>query len=88
VQRSVANVLGIKNSSCIDVQIKQIGGGFGGKTTRANIVATAASVAAHHLRKPVKIFMDLNDCMVLNFYSFLIGIYLEKRDLAEKKIFF
>lgn len=65
MQRSVANVLGIKNSSCIDVQIKQIGGGFGGKTTRANIVATAASVAAHHLRKPVKIFMDLNDCMVL-----------------------
>lgn len=63
MQRSVSTVLGIENSSCIDVQVKQIGGGFGGKTTRANIPATAAAIAASHLRRPVKIHMDLNDCM-------------------------
>lgn len=63
MQRSVANVLGIDNSSCIDVQVKQLGGGFGGKITRANLVASAAALASHHLRRPVKIHMDLNDCM-------------------------
>lgn len=63
VQRSVAMVLGIP-SSTIDVQVKQIGGGFGGKTTRANIIATAAAIGAHYLRRPVKIHLDLNDCMV------------------------
>lgn len=43
--------------------MKQLGGGFGGKGTRPNFAATAAAVAAYNLRKPVKVFMDLNDCM-------------------------
>jgi CO/xanthine dehydrogenase Mo-binding subunit len=63
VQRCVATILGIKNSSCIDVQVKQIGGGFGGKATRHFAVASAA-LAAHILNVPVKVQMDLNDCMV------------------------
>lgn len=56
-------MLGIDKSSSIDVEVKQLGGGFGGKGTRPNFAATAAAVAAYHLRKPVKVHMDLNDCM-------------------------
>lgn len=63
VQRGVSIALGIKNTSSIDIQVKQLGGGFGGKITRANIPATAAAIASYHLQRPVKIMMDLNDCM-------------------------
>jgi xanthine dehydrogenase molybdopterin-binding subunit B len=69
-QRAVANVLGINNSSCIDIQVKQLGGGFGGKLTRGNFAATAAAVAANSLNLPVKVLMDLNDCMVFYFIVF------------------
>ena len=65
VQRSVADVLGTQKSSSIDLEVKQLGGGFGGKTTRPNFAACAAAVAAHHLRRPVKVFIDLNDCMTM-----------------------
>lgn len=65
-QRAVANVLGIKNSSCIEVQVKQLGGAFGGKLTRGNFTATAAALAASHLNVPVKVYMNLNECMVNN----------------------
>ena len=64
VQSSVANVLGLKSSSCIDIQVKQIGGGFGGKTTRPNYPAAAAALASFHLNAPVKLSMSMNDCMV------------------------
>jgi xanthine dehydrogenase molybdopterin-binding subunit B len=68
-QRSVAMALGIQNSSIIDIQVKQLGGGFGGKTTRTNFAAAAAALGAYHTHKPVKVAMDLNDCMVL--FNFL-----------------
>lgn len=63
--------LGIQNSSIIDIQVKQLGGGFGGKTTRTNFAAVAAALGAYHTHKPVKVGMDLNDCMVkLIFFIF------------------
>ncbi|CAF1074303.1 unnamed protein product, partial [Brachionus calyciflorus] len=62
VQRCVSMVLGVP-TGCVDVQVKQLGGGFGGKITRPNLIASAGAVAAHHLRRPVKIHLDLNDCM-------------------------
>lgn len=64
LHRSVANVLGLENSSCIDIQVKQVGGAFGGKLNRPNIVACAAAIAANQLNVPVKVSMDLNDCLV------------------------
>lgn len=69
VHRCVTGILGLKNSSSVDVQVKQIGGGFGGKATRGNFPAAAAAVAANSLNVPVKVHMDLNDCMVRNDYS-------------------
>lgn len=64
MQRGVANVLGLENSGNIDVKLRQLGGSFGGKATRGNFAAAAAAVAVSHLKVPVKVYMDLNDCMV------------------------
>jgi xanthine dehydrogenase/oxidase len=36
VQKGIAQVLGIKNSSCIDVKVYEVGGAYGGKITRAS----------------------------------------------------
>jgi len=64
-------ILGIDNSSIIDVQVKQLGGAFGSKITRGNFAATAAALGAHYIRRPVKVAMDLNDCLVItSFYRF------------------
>jgi xanthine dehydrogenase molybdopterin-binding subunit B len=66
--RIVSQVLGLKNSSCVDVQVKQLGGAFGGKQTRANFAAAASALAAYHLNAPVKVYLSLEDCMVGNLF--------------------
>ncbi len=63
VQNGVAQMLGIPNSSCINVKVKQLGGAYGGKITRSNIPATAAALAAKILNKPVRVSIDLNTDM-------------------------
>ena len=85
VQIAVANILGIENSSCIDVELKQLGGSFGGKATRGNYVATAAALGTYHLKVPVKVFLDLNDCMVRKM-KILLQIK-KKRIFLERFIF-
>jgi xanthine dehydrogenase/oxidase len=63
VLKSATQVLGIKNSSSIEVKTKQLGGSYGGKITRANITACAAALAASAVNKPVRVCLELNDCM-------------------------
>ena len=63
VLKSAVQVLGIQNSSSIEVKTKQLGGAYGGKITRPNMVSSAAALAASLLNKPVRVTLDLNDCM-------------------------
>lgn len=56
-QASVARALDV-NSNQIQILIEQIGGGFGGKQHRANIVAAQAAVAARKLNKPIRLLYD------------------------------
>jgi xanthine dehydrogenase/oxidase len=42
----------------VTCKMKRMGGGFGGKETRAVFSAAAIAVAAQHLQKPVKITLD------------------------------
>ena len=63
VLQSATQVLGIKNSSSIEVKTKQLGGAYGGKITRPNMVSSAAALAASILNKPVRVCLNLNDCM-------------------------
>ncbi|WP_406698075.1 molybdopterin cofactor-binding domain-containing protein [Singulisphaera sp. Ch08] len=56
-QASIARVLGVQINQ-INVRVGQIGGGFGGKQNRACFIGAAAAVAAHKLRRPVRIVHD------------------------------
>src|SRR5690606_32988190 len=62
VQHMVAHVLGVPNHA-VTVEIRRMGGGFGGKETQANQFAAIAAVAAKRLGRPVKIRPDRDDDM-------------------------
>ncbi|KAJ8952860.1 hypothetical protein NQ314_007466 [Rhamnusium bicolor] len=47
----------------INVYVRRLGGGFGGKITRPALVSTAAALAAHKLNRPVKMWMPLQKNM-------------------------
>jgi xanthine dehydrogenase/oxidase len=47
----------------INIQVKRIGGGFGGKISRPSHIAAACAVAAQTLKKPVRVFLDLETNM-------------------------
>jgi len=57
VQGDVAAALGAARAR-VTVKTKRVGGGFGGKETRANLVAAAAAVAAARLQTPVRLVLD------------------------------
>lgn len=47
------------------MQVRRLGGAFGCKISRSVHVATACAVAAHNVRKPVRVVMDLESNMKL-----------------------
>ncbi|ASY59997.1 xanthine dehydrogenase molybdopterin binding subunit [Sinorhizobium sp. CCBAU 05631] len=61
-QHMVAQVLGIP-SNAITVNIRRMGGAFGGKETQANLFAAVAALAARKYRRPVKVRPDRDDDM-------------------------
>jgi xanthine dehydrogenase/oxidase len=56
-QKMVASVLGLPIHKVV-CKVDRLGGGFGGKETRNINFSCAAAVAAHHLRKPVRIVLE------------------------------
>jgi len=62
VQHMVAHVLGVP-SHAVTVEIRRMGGGFGGKETQGNQFAAIAAVAAKKLHRAVKIRPDRDDDM-------------------------
>ncbi|XP_068204134.1 uncharacterized protein [Palaemon carinicauda] len=63
-QAVVANVLDIPANS-VNVEVRRIGGGYGGKISRQNVTAAAAAVVAQKLMQPVRVVLDLNSAMTL-----------------------
>jgi xanthine dehydrogenase large subunit len=63
VQHMVAHVLGVP-SHAVTVEIRRMGGGFGGKETQGNQFAAIAAVAAKRLGRAVKIRPDRDDDMI------------------------
>ena len=59
VQNGVAQVLGLKNNARVNVRVKQVGGAYGGKITRANIAATGAALASHAINRQVRLALNL-----------------------------
>ncbi|ESO95691.1 hypothetical protein LOTGIDRAFT_231915 [Lottia gigantea] len=62
VQQSVGQVLGIPDSSIV-VEVKRLGGAFGSKISRNFPISSACAVAAHILRRPVRLQLDFHTNM-------------------------
>lgn len=62
VQSSIATALGIPSSS-VQVYVRPLGGGFGGKQFRPGIIAPTAAVASWVLNRPVRLALDRNTDM-------------------------
>ncbi len=63
VQHMVAHVLGIA-SHAVTVEVRRMGGGFGGKETQASLFACVAALAARRFGRPVKLRPDRDDDML------------------------
>ncbi len=57
VQRHVAQVLGIP-AHAVEVDVKRLGGGFGGKEDQATPWACMVALAAWHLKRPVQLVLN------------------------------
>lgn len=64
VQRTVAKILGIP-SHRITVDVKRLGGGFGGKEDQATPWACLAALAAWHLQKPVELVLNRHEDILM-----------------------
>ncbi len=60
VQHWVSHALGIDNHA-VRVECRRMGGGFGGKETQAGHLAVWSAIAAHKLKRPVKLRLDRDD---------------------------
>ncbi|WP_371223185.1 xanthine dehydrogenase molybdopterin binding subunit [Roseovarius sp. 2305UL8-3] len=61
-QHMVAHVLGV-NSNAVTINVRRMGGGFGGKETQMNLFCSVAAVAAKKWNRAVKIRPDRDDDM-------------------------
>ncbi len=64
VQHLIAKVLN-KRHNAVTVEVRRMGGGFGGKETQAAPFACMAALLAHHTKRPVKLRLDRDDDMLL-----------------------
>ena len=62
MQQVVAHALGIEFNQVV-VEMRRMGGGFGGKESQSAIFACIAAVASHRLGRPVKLRLDRDDDM-------------------------
>ncbi|MEO1093241.1 MAG: molybdopterin cofactor-binding domain-containing protein, partial [Pseudomonadota bacterium] len=62
-QHMVAHVLGVA-SNAVTVNVRRMGGGFGGKETQMNLFCAVAAVAAKKLGRAVKLRPDRDDDMI------------------------
>jgi xanthine dehydrogenase/oxidase len=64
VQKEVAEALGIPANRVV-CKVKRLGGGFGGKETRATFVAVVAAAAAKKLKRPIRFILDRDIDMLI-----------------------
>ncbi|MFV1852070.1 MAG: xanthine dehydrogenase molybdopterin binding subunit [Thalassospira sp.] len=64
VQHNIANVLG-RPANAVTVEVRRMGGGFGGKETQASQWAALAAIVAVKTGRPAKFRLDRDDDMVM-----------------------
>ena len=62
-QHMIAHALGVANHA-VTVEVRRMGGGFGGKETQANQCAALVAIAARKLGRAVKLRLDRDEDMV------------------------
>ena len=62
-QHMVAHVLGVPSHSVV-INVRRMGGGFGGKETQMNLFAAVAALAAKKWNRPVKLRPDRDQDMI------------------------
>jgi xanthine dehydrogenase large subunit len=63
-QHIVAHILGVP-SHAVTVEVRRLGGGFGGKETQGNLMAAAGALVAKKTGRPAKVRLDRDDDMIL-----------------------
>ena len=64
VQHKVAHALHLPMSA-VRVEVRRMGGGFGGKESQGNALAVACAVVAHRLGRPARMRYDRDDDMMI-----------------------
>ncbi len=64
IQHKVAEALGVPMNA-VRVEVRRMGGGFGGKESQGNALCVACAVAARLTRKPCKMRYDRDDDMIV-----------------------
>ena len=60
MQHMIAHALNLEFNQVV-VQVRRMGGGFGGKESQSALFACVASLCAYHLKRPVKLRLDRDD---------------------------
>lgn len=87
MQHLIANALELSSNQVI-VEVRRMGGGFGGKESQSALFACVASVAAHRLKRPIKLRLDRDDDFMATgkrhcfYYEYDVGYDDEGRILA------
>src|SRR5262249_18832582 len=64
VQHNVAKVLALPDHA-VTIEVRRMGGGFGGKETQPSLFAVIAALAAHKTGRPAKLRLDRDDDMII-----------------------
>ena len=64
MQHLVAHALNLQANQ-VTVEVRRMGGGFGGKESQSALFACVAAIAARRLRRPVKLRLDRDDDMLI-----------------------
>jgi len=64
MQKVVAHALNLRDNQ-VTVEMRRMGGGFGGKESQSALFACVAAVAAARLKRPVKLRLDRDDDMLI-----------------------
>jgi xanthine dehydrogenase/oxidase len=75
VQKEIAYALGVHSNRIVS-KVKRLGGGFGGKESRAAHLATCVAVAAHVIQRPVRLTLDRDvDMLITGTRHPFLGMY-------------
>ncbi|MBU2285976.1 MAG: xanthine dehydrogenase molybdopterin binding subunit, partial [Gammaproteobacteria bacterium] len=89
MQHLVAHALHL-HANEVHVECRRMGGGFGGKESQSGLFACVAAVAAHHLKRPVKLRLDRDDDFLITgrrhcfWYEYEVGYDDEGRVLGAE----